>query len=170
MDFQVGDQVVLPAHGVGQIVQLEERNFLDQNLCWYYQIATARSTIWVAVANHETTGLRPVAASDDIVTCCQILQADSAPLNSDHNQRRTELKRRLRTGSLASLCEVVRDLTVLSWRRPLAEADAALLRQARDNLLEEWAAARGITNEEAGSQIDDILQSKRPPSAAKKPS
>jgi RNA polymerase-interacting CarD/CdnL/TRCF family regulator len=68
------------------------------------------------------------------------------------------LAARLRGGSFQTLCEVVRDLTARGRIKPLNEADSAALRRARAAMLQEWAAAAGVTPAEAAAEVDALLQ------------
>jgi CarD family transcriptional regulator len=168
MTYEIGDQVVLPAHGVGHIVGLAERQFQGQDPGWYYEVSTQKSTIWVAVNSLADSGLRPVATKAEVTACARILRGEPDTLERDHFRRRNILAQRLRSGTLTVLCEVVRDLSALGARRPLAEADASMLRRAREHLSEEWATARGVTLAEAAQEIDALLQARRPAAAPRK--
>ena len=161
MDFNVGDRVVMQAHGVGQIAQIAEHNFNGRGPTWYYEVVTARGTIWVAVNGSNTSGLRQLTDRADLARYRGLLQSQPAPVNADPLQRKSEMAQRLRQGSLQVICEVVRDLNALRWRRPLGEADSALLRRAQDGLAEEWASAAGIPRAEADQEINDLLQAAR---------
>jgi CarD family transcriptional regulator len=162
MTFQIGDQVVLPAHGVGQVIRIESMAFQGKEESWYYEIATTKSTVWVAVEGYREAGLRPIAPTTKLKECRALLRGSPARLNPDRHQRRAELAQRLRTGALNDLCEVVRDLTALGRSRPLGEADATLLRRAHDQLCEEWAAAQGLALDEASREIGALLRQSEP--------
>jgi RNA polymerase-interacting CarD/CdnL/TRCF family regulator len=86
-----------------------------------------------------------------------VLRLKPAALNKDHRMRQAELNERLKQGSFRSMCEVVRDLTAHGWRKPLSDADAALLRRIHDNLCQEWAMAAGVTVAEVDQQISQLL-------------
>lgn len=161
MSFKVGDRVVLRSHGVGEIVRLEERQFTGREAGWYYEVNTAKSTIWVAVETPETAGMRALTARRELDPCRAVLKGQPEVLNPDHNQRRTEVAGRLKQGSLLTMCAVVRDLTAHGWRRPLAEADAAALRRTTEVLYDEWATAAGVSVAEATQEVQALLQEAR---------
>lgn len=161
MDFNVGDRVVMQAHGVGEIAQIAEHNFNGRGPTWYYEVVTARGTVWVAVNTSDTSGLRQLTDGADLAHYRRLLQSKPQALNADPLQRKTELTKRLRQGLLQVTCEVVRDLNAQRWRRPLGEADSALLRRAQEGLAEEWASAAGVTRAEADQEINDLLQAAR---------
>jgi hypothetical protein len=53
---------------------------------------------------------------------------------------------------------LVRDLTAHGWNKPLNESYGATLRNVRQALCTEWAAAEGVTVESATMEIDALLQ------------
>ena len=161
MPFQIGDFVFHPAHGVGRIVRLEERRFDREQARLYYEVLTQKSTIWVPVETYEAVGLRQLTARPDLARYRNVLRSRPAPLEKDTYKRRRELADRLKQGSFQAVCEVVRDLTARSWRKPLNEADSASLRRAREYLCQEWAAAAGVSIAEATQEVEDLLREAR---------
>lgn len=155
MRFQVDDAVVYPACGIGRIAGLVTQRFHESEARQYYEVVTDKSTIWVAVEG--ATGLRPVTGKTELGRYRSLLRQAPGSMVADSRQRRQELINRLKDGSFAVLCEVVRDLTAMSWRKPLNEADSMALRKTRDSLAEEWAAAAGIPVQQANDEIAALL-------------
>ena len=162
MLLQVGDFVVHPAHGVGHVVRLEEKQFAGAEARLYYEVATLqKSTVWVPVEVGASIGLRPLTAKGDLVQYRGLLRSRPGLLNQDHRQRRLELAGRLKQGSFRIVCEVVRDLAARGWRKPLSEADNAVYRKVRENLYQEWATAEGVSITEAAQEVESLLRESR---------
>ena len=159
MRFNVGDWVVHPIHGLGQIIGLERQQFA-QAAQLYYAIAIAQGTLWVA-AETPLAGLRAVTAKRDLPGYRTLLKSSPGLLDKDYHQRRGELQERLKLGTFQVKCEVVRDLTAYGWPKRLSEVDAALLRRARDSLCQEWAAAEMVTVAEATQEVETLLREAR---------
>jgi RNA polymerase-interacting CarD/CdnL/TRCF family regulator len=155
--FKVGDDVVHPAHGVGQIVKLGEMQFVEAEARMYFEIATHRGTVWVPVDAYAACGLRLLTDKGDLSRYRDVLKSRPAVLDKDHRKRQFDLAEQLKRGSFQILCEVVRDLSARGWRRPLSEADSAALRKARDRLCQEWAASQGVSIAEATQEIESLL-------------
>jgi CarD family transcriptional regulator len=155
MFFNIGDWVVHPLHGVGQVIGLERRQFA-QAAQLYYEITIAQGTLWVA-ANTPLAGLRGVTAKSELPLYRTVLKSSPKPLNRDYHQRRDDLQERLRQGTFQVKCEVVRDLTARGWPRSLGQVDSALLRRARESLCQEWAAAEAVTVVEATQEVEALL-------------
>ena len=161
MPFQVGESVVHPSHGVGQIIGIKSQQFFDREREEYYEISLPNGTVWVSVADQDRVGLRLVADQKELAECRLILLSQPAEMNKDFRKRRIEVLERLRDGTLRSICVVVRDLTAISWQKPLSEADAATLHKIYDNLCREWAASTGQTLEETSQMLDSMLNELR---------
>ncbi len=158
--FNVGDWVVHPLHGVGQVMGLE-RKLVAQEAQLYYEIAIVKGTLWVSVEAPSAERLRGVTTKGDLPRYRTVLKSSPALLDKDYHQRRGELQERLRQGTFQGKCEVVRDLSAYGWPKRLSEVDSALLRRARDSLCQEWATAEAVTVLEATQEVEALLREAR---------
>ena len=157
MTFKVDDWVVHPRHGVGQIIEIEMRQFGSGNAQSYYEVSIPNGTMWVKV-DDSSSGLRNVTPKRDLARYREVLKSRPTELAEDHRERQVELADRLREGSLQSRCELVRDLSALGWKRPLNEATGAISRVACQVLYQEWAMADGVSLREATREVDKLLK------------
>ena len=158
MQFKVDDHVVHPIYGVGHIIQIEEKEFSEQEIRRYYEVVLSRSTIWIPVGAEETVGLRMVTAESDLGQYRELLKSTPVPLdNVKAQQRHLELAKRLKNGSFQVMCEVVRDLTASSRQKALGSTDRTTLQKTRDKLYQEWATAAGISIMDVMNEINALL-------------
>jgi CarD family transcriptional regulator len=157
MLFKIGDWVVHPLHGVGQVVKLDRKDFGSPPGQLYYEIAISQGTLWV-MAETPPAGLRGLTAKADLPRYRALLQSAPVELNKDYHQRRWDLRERLKDGTFQARCEVVRDLTAHGWQKRLSEPDAALLRATRDGLCQEWAEAEAVTVTQATQEVEELLR------------
>lgn len=161
MTFEVGDQVVHPQHGVGQVVKLEDKEFESGVIRLYYEISMqAGSTVWAPV-DLATVGLRKPAGSSEIARCRKILVSRPAPLTDDSRTRQSNMLARLKQGTMSTFCEVVRDLYAYGEHKSLYGTIAGFFRVTKDVLCQEWAVVEGITPLEAAQEIDALLEKGR---------
>lgn len=161
MQFKIDDRVVLPAYGIGEIKDIEERTFSEQGVRLYYKIVLAKHSVWIPVETQEESGLRLVTVKSELDRYRRLLTSPPVALEKNHHRRHLELVRRLKQGSFQIVCEVVRDLTAWSWRKPLGQTDTTLLQKTRRSLYQEWAAAADISTTEAIREIDSLLLTAR---------
>lgn len=156
--FEIGDQVVHPQHGVGQIVRLEDREFERGEARRYYEIhIPGGSTVWVPV-DLPNSGLRRLAHRRELDRCREILKAHPSPLMEDGRVRQSALAAHLKKGTIAAQCEVVRDLSAFVAHKPAYGTISAFLEAMLRVLCQEWAIVEGITTSEAMSEISSLLQ------------
>ena len=155
--FEIGDKVVHPQHGIGQIVRLEDREFERGDTRRYYQIdIPGGSTLWVPV-DLSNSGLRRLARKSDLAHCREILQARPLPLTQDGRVRQSELVARLKQGTIAVQCEVVRDLSAFVAHKPAYGTITAFLEAMLRVLCQEWALVQETTLSEAMTEISSLL-------------
>ena len=157
MTFVGNDRVVHPLHGVGTVVRLVTRRFEAGAGRQYYEIVLSKgATIWVPVDGDEG-GLRRLIARGELERYRSLLSGRPSALATDHKQRQIEVAARLKPGTLRARCEVVRDLTAHSWKKPLCQSSAALLRKAQQALEEEWSVVADQPLHEVTRQIQALL-------------
>ena len=156
--FEIGDKVVHPQHGVGQIVKLEDREFERGDTRRYYEISIpGGSIVWVPV-DLANSDLRSLAHESELAHCREILQARPLPLTEAGRVQQSELVARLKQGTLAAQCEVVRDLSAFVAHKPAYGTITAFLEAMLRVLCQEWAAVQEITMSEAMAEIGSLLE------------
>lgn len=155
--FEIGDKVVHPQHGVGQIVKLEDREFERGTTRRYYEIDIPGSTVWVPV-DLSNSGLRRLAHKSDLVRCREILKARPLPLTEDGRVRQSTLVEHLRQGTIVAQCEVVRDLSAFVAHKPAYGNITAFLEAMLRVLGQEWAMVEEVSMPEALSEIYSLLE------------
>ena len=160
--FKVGDRVVHPQHGVGEVVKLEERDFESGVTRQYYEVSipSAGSTLWVPL-EPSAYGLRKLARRDEINACRKVLASMPAPLTDDARTRQSILLERLKRGTIRVQCEVVRDLYAFGEHKSLYGSMAGFFRQTQNVLCEEWALVEGITLADAVQEVNSLLEKSR---------
>jgi CarD family transcriptional regulator len=156
--FEIGEQVVHPQHGVGQIVKLEDREFEHGDIRRYYEIHISdASTVWVPV-DLSNSGLRRLAQKSDLDHCREILRARPMPLTDDGRVRQSTLVAHLKQGTIAAQCEVVRDLSAFVSHKPAYGTITAFLEGMLHVLCQEWAIVEEVTMPEAMAEIISLLE------------
>lgn len=161
MKFKVGELVVHPQHGVGQVVALNEKEFTPGSKQQYYEISIPEgSTVWVPI-DSTVSGLRRLAHKSEVSDCRLILGASPSPLLQDARYRQAEQATRLKQGTLQAQCEVVRDLYAFGEHRSMQGTIGTFYQALRDVLCQEWAFVEGITSAQAVLEIDILLKKSR---------
>jgi CarD family transcriptional regulator len=159
--FEIGEMVVHPQHGIGQVVKLEKREFERGNIQRYYEISIpGGSTVWVPI-DMPDSGLRRLALKSELAVCREILKSHPSPLTEDGRVRQSGLVGHLKRGTIAAHCEIVRDLSAFVAHRAAYGTITGFLEAIQNVLCQEWAMVEGITLIEATSEISSLLEKSR---------
>jgi CarD family transcriptional regulator len=159
--FEIGETVVHPQHGVGQIIKLENRAFERGDTRRYYEMHIPDgSIVWVPV-DQANSGLRRLAQKSEIAHCREILQARPLPLTEDGRVRQSLLVAHLKQGTLAAQCEIVRDLSAFVAHKPAYGTITSFLDTMLRVLCQEWAIVEEISAPEAMAEINSLLEQKQ---------
>jgi RNA polymerase-interacting CarD/CdnL/TRCF family regulator len=160
MAFNVNERVAYPLFGVGRISAIVKKVYDSENdLC--YEVIGQHSTLWVPVNEASARGLRRLTRAEDLAELRALLQSAPAPLNPDFRLRQKDVRTQLKLGTLKALCEVVRDLSGLSWSKPLVDYDAEALRKSLEALCQEWAVVERSSPAEANATVLKLLEQAR---------
>lgn len=141
--FKEDDLVVYPTQGVGRIERIDRQNIggLD---CEFYtvRIRTNNITLMVPVKNADNVGLRPLVSPPDAKRILEFLRGDldkSVFTGQNWNRRFREYSDRLRSGNIAVVSEVLRELLLISRNKELSFGERRLLEQAMNLVCGELA-------------------------------
>ncbi len=158
IEFQIGDQVVHPVHGVGIVKTFSKQRFAGAKAQRYYEVTNPRVTVWVPINEQGLTVLRGVASKNNLKSCRRLLKSPPVPLGRNPQVRKHEIAHRLERRLLPSLCRLVRDLRAESRQKPLGITENELLEKTFQALCDEWAASDGVTPKRALDEIESLLR------------
>jgi RNA polymerase-interacting CarD/CdnL/TRCF family regulator len=160
MNFHKGETVMHWTHGIGQIVNLEERALAGSKTI-YYVVQVRDMTVWVPADSKVGTRLRSPTPKSRFQRALAILSSPSQPLPEDRLERKNHLLELLKDGRPESLCEVIRDLSAYQKQqtRPMNDNDQVILKQSRNTLLGEWECVLSVTHAQAELELHRLLSS-----------
>jgi CarD family transcriptional regulator len=158
MELTVGDNVVYPKHGVGQIINIEEMELVEGFSEYYViDIPTKRLTLRIPVDKIDELGVRPVIRRSKLDIIMETLRGEPNRLSKDNKQRQGGLREKLGAGYAIGVAEAVRDLTWHKELEHLTKADSDLLAWGQDLLTAELAIVTDSEVTEAKDTITSIL-------------
>ena len=155
LNFQIGDKVVYPNHGVGVIEQIGSRT-IGSNVERYYMLKIKASSLKVMVpfSNASHVGLRRVVKNGEVQKIIDYLgSTDDAASNADWKDRFKENSDKMRTGTLYETAVVLKSLLVLHHIKPLSFREKKMLDRARYLLVSELAMSKNVEEQ----AMEDVL-------------
>jgi CarD family transcriptional regulator len=144
MQFSVGDNVVHPQHGPGQITGIQSGGPAEGAKSYYViDVQGQGMTLYVPVLGAGGPGMRAAMSQARLLRVLSILRGKPHRLPDDHRRRELHIFAELKTGRVLKLVGVVRDLTWHGVRAHLTQKDSEYLRKGRRLLATEMALVSG---------------------------
>jgi len=157
--FSVGDKAVHPAHGVGEVSAVEERDFGGRGTtCYVLKILDSGLKVMVPTEAVARVGLRPVMKKREAQKILDILKAPEVAVDlQPWNRRFRAYTEMLKSGLPSEIAKVLRDMYRLKFDKDLSFGERRLLDQARSLLIQELALAKRVAPTSIESEIQQIF-------------
>jgi len=152
--YNSGDYVVCPGHGVGQVIDTEERE-LSGNVVNFFRVRIVSNGMTVMIPTTSETGIRGLVEEGEISEVYDLLKNHDVKVdNSTWNRRYREYMLKVKTGSLLEIADVLRSLFLLSDSKTLSFGEKKMLEQCKELLVKEIALSSGGEED----SVDDSIQ------------
>ena len=157
-DFSVGDHVVYPAHGVGQVQGIETQEVAGLKLEVYViTFDHEKMTLRVPTAKARTAGLRALAETNVVTQALTTLKGRARVKRTMWSRRAQEYEAKINSGDIVAIAEVVRDLYRSESQPEQSYSERQLYEAALDRLSREIAVVQHVTETEAVKEIESQL-------------
>jgi RNA polymerase-interacting CarD/CdnL/TRCF family regulator len=159
MGFSIGDRVIHPKFGPGQITGEEHRELVGGFKHYYViKVLGTGATAYIPIRKMEELGVRLIMSWGKVAQVLSTLRSVPSALSNDYRERQAGVQEKLGTCLPIPVAQAVRDLT---WRRQckrLTQKDKALLSRGRELLANEMALATDGEIADAQALIDAALR------------
>ena len=158
LDFRPNEYVVYPAHGVGQIVSIEEQEVAGISL-ELFVISFEKDKMTLRVPTNKAThvGMRALSSPDVISQAMKTLKGKAKVKRAMWSRRAQEYEQKINSGDLIAIAEVVRDLHRNDDQREQSYSERQLYEAALERLTREVAAVNGADELDAQREVGEVL-------------
>lgn len=157
-EFRPNDFVVYPAHGVGKIVSIEDREIAGIELeLFVISFEKDKMTLRVPTDKATSVGMRGLSSPDTVTKALATLKGKARVKRAMWSRRAQEYEQKINSGDLLSIAEVVRDLHRTDDQREQSYSERQLYEAALERLTREVAAVSGLDEAIAQKQVGDVL-------------
>lgn len=111
LQFKVGDKVVYPSHGVGEIIDLESGSIAGIAVQVYViSFPHDKMVLRVPVKRASAAGLRALIGRDQVSKVYKVLKGRAKIGNKMWSRRAQEYEAKINSGDITAVAEVIRDL------------------------------------------------------------
>ncbi len=160
-DFRPNEYVVYPAHGVGQIISIEEQQIAGISLeLFVISFEKDKMTLRVPTDKAVQIGMRSLSSPDLILKAMTTLKGKAKVKRAMWSRRAQEYEQKINSGDLIAIAEVVRDLHRNDDQREQSYSERQLYEAALERLTREVAAVDNGDEAAATKRVDDVLISR----------
>jgi CarD family transcriptional regulator len=157
--FKVGEHVVYPSHGVGQIVAIEQQEVAGFTLeLFVLSFAKDKMTLKVPVTKAAAVGMRKLADAATVKAALDTLAGRARIKRTMWSRRAQEYEAKINSGDLNSIAEVVRDLYRSDTQPEQSYSERQLYEAALDRMTREVVAVQKLTETESLKLIETHLR------------
>jgi CarD family transcriptional regulator len=154
--FNLGDHVVCPGHGVGQICSLETKE-LNGEPKGFYIVKIVSNGMKVMIPVDSKEGLRSLISTTEIDGIFELLKDQDVKVDmSTWNRRHREYTLKVKTGSLTEIADVLRQLLLLKSTKKLSFGERKMLDQCKELIVKEIALSSGAPETQVSEKIDSL--------------
>jgi CarD family transcriptional regulator len=158
LEFRQNEFVVYPAHGVGKIERIEEREVAGSKLeLFVVSFDKDKMTLRVPTAKAKQVGLRRLSSPDVVKNALRTLKGRARIKRTMWSRRAQEYEAKINSGDLISIAEVIRDLHRAAGQPEQSYSERQLYEAALDRLARELAAVEKIDEEAALKRVETAL-------------
>ena len=167
LGFKTHEHIVYPAHGVGQIIAIEEQEVAGFKLeLFVISFVKDKMILKVPTPKVVSVGMRKLAEAPVITRSLDTLTGRARIKRTMWSRRAQEYEAKINSGDLIAIAEVVRDLYRSEAQPEQSYSERQLYEAALDRMSRELSVVQKITEQESLKLIETQLQ-KGPRRAAK---
>ena len=159
--LQVGDKVVYPMHGAGEIAGIEEHDVMGQGQMKSYYVMKmpmGDMKIMLPTDNIDGVGLRQISPPEMIEKIESVLKDKPVKAVGSWNKRFHANLARLKTGDILEVAAVARNLALQGQEKKISSGEQRLLDTAKQILLSEMVFVLNGTMETAEAWLQEMLK------------
>ena len=159
--LQIGDRVVYPMHGAGEITGIEEYDVMGQGqMKSYYvmEMPIGGMRIMLPADNIDKVGLREVSPTDMVDKIEEVLKGDPVKAVGSWNKRFHANLNRLKTGDILEVAAVLRNLALQDRIKKISSGERRLLDTAKQIFLTEVVYVLDGTMETTEAWLQKMLE------------
>ena len=158
LGFRATDFVIYPAHGVGQILAIEDQTVAGASLEFFVIFFTkSKLTVRVPVRKAANIGMRRPSDISSVQGAKQILSEAPRKGRGNWSRLAQEYEGKINSGDILAVAEVARDLFRLG-ESGQSFSERQLYVSALDRLCGEIALVDGISEEQALKELEGLLK------------
>jgi len=160
-EFDIGEVVVYPKHGVGEIIKIESMEISSIKTQFYVvKMEQSKLIIRVPLDKQEEVGLRRISSKKYIDEVYKVLKLKPKIRRIMWSRRAQEYETKIFSGDPIKISEVVRDLFRKNTQAEQSYSERQMFQVAIERLAREVAAVEKTDYFQSTEKIESVLNKK----------
>ena len=156
--MKIGDKVVYPMHGAGEITGIEENEVGGiKNSYYIFYLPVGNMKLMLPIDKVDELGLRDLITPAQVAEVVEVLQAKSEQPEGSWNKRFHTNLERLKTGDILDAAAIARNLTRQNHKKKVSSGEKRLLDLSRQILITELVYVCDKSPEEITEWVDGLI-------------
>ena len=157
--MNIGDKIVYPMHGAGEITSIEENEVGGVvNSYYVFRLPMGNLKLMLSVDKVEELGLRELITPAQVAEVVEVLQAQTETFQGSWNKRFQSNLERLKTGNILDVAAVARNLSRQNNKKKISSGEQRLLDLSRQILISELVYVCNKSPEEITAWVDELIE------------
>ena len=156
--MKIGDKVVYPMHGAGEVVGVEEHEVGGEKKSYYVlSLPLGNLKLMLPIHRVEELGLREIIDASKWEDVKSVLSDETESSQGSWNKRFHATLERLKTSDILEVAAVARNLTRQHVRKKISSGERRLMELSRQILISELTYVLDKNSDEVAELVDKII-------------
>ncbi|MBR73218.1 MAG: CarD family transcriptional regulator, partial [Rhodospirillaceae bacterium] len=159
LDYEIGEYVVYPSHGVGKVTAIEDKLVGEQTLKMFVVIFDKeKMKLRVPVDKTTGSGMRHLSSPSIMEKAISTLKGKARQRRIMWSRRAQEYDAKLNSGDPVAIAEVIRDLFRKGEEPEQSYSERQMYEAAMERLAREYAALEETDTLDATERLEEVLK------------
>ena len=156
--MKIGERIVYPMHGAGEIIDIEEQEFEGVKKSYYVlRMPMGNLKLMLPVDKVEELGLREIIDKSKLEEVSAVLSGKAEKNEGSWNKRFHASLDRMKSGDILDVAAVARNLEKQNLKKKLSAGERRILDLARQILVSELIYVLDKNDEEISTWVDEQI-------------
>ena len=159
--MEIGDRIVYPMHGAGEVVDVEENEVGGVKQSYYIlKMPMGNLKLMLPVDKIEEIGVRDIIDKSQVKDVAEVLTARADRTVGSWNRRFHATLDRMKSGDILEVAAVARNLSRQNLKRKISSGEHRLMDLSRQILISELVYVFDKPAEDVTKWVDEHIQKK----------
>ena len=156
--MNIGDRIVYPMHGAGEITGIEESEVGGVVSSYYvFHLPIGNMKLMLPVDKAQEVGLRQLISPAQVEEVVEVLKSETDQVQGSWNKRYHTNLERLKTGNILDAAAIARNLSRQNSKKKISSGERRLLDLSRQILITELVYVCNKSPEEITAWVDELI-------------